>query len=133
MLRPRSTSPRRRLAGLLALIAFAFGVLGSELHTVLEPHRYCALHETVEHGDEAPHAADAVGSGALLVGLERPDTHERCRLTTLIDEDLVLVTGDPGVAVDAPVSVGPAPPPCTRRAPKLARHRLAPKQSPPAA
>lgn len=130
-----------RLAAFSALAAFLLGLFAAELHLVLEPHRYCAVHETVEHVGEADEHADdhhaiaeARDDAGASVGTHDPDDeHEACRLASLSDERAVPFDLEPFGVRTAPAAVVAVTRRDTPRAESVPRYRLAPKQSPPAA
>lgn len=135
-----------RFALLLPLAVFVLGLFGAELHLVLQPHRYCAVHETLEHAADAAHAvpenghddrhvanaASRAASGARIDTSGSGEGHDACCLASLANERAIVFDLE-RVEVRLQHDAVVAPP--RRDAPRaesVPRYRLAPKQSPPA-
>ena len=141
-MRRKRHNPPQLIMALVAMAGLLVGLVGEDLHSLLEPHRWCAVHETVEHGERAePISCESLDESAeselvsfdVVVPEELEDEHDACRVLFLANETALPELAQPRPALAATPGLCFA---ITGEQPahrSIARLRLAPKQSPPTA
>ena len=143
MLRATRDLRARWTFAFLALASLLAGLFGEGVHGALEEHRWCAVHDALEHGEfeQASHAAEDVAADleqheATRETFDRDEpreVHEGCPFDSVLhDETVAWDVADgrsPWFLRDAPRAALPERPAAVLGT----RYRLAPKQSPPTA